>query len=59
MVTKWTQNMTSWPLFQINFHLRRPNIAIFADIIKTVTIFIKKILKESGKIKIIRNCISK
>ena len=34
--------MTSWPLFQNTFILRRPRVAIFVDIIKIVIIFIKK-----------------
>ena len=32
-------------LFQKTFILRRPRVAIFADIIKIVTMFIKTILK--------------
>ena len=31
------------PLFQIPFILRKPRLAIFADITKTVTTFIKTI----------------
>ena len=46
--------MTSQPLFQNNFILRRPGVAIFFDIVKTVNFFIKKILR---KVNIIRNCI--
>ena len=46
--------MTSQPLFQNNFILRRPGVAISLDIVKTVTFFIKIILQ---KVKIIRNCI--
>ena len=34
-----------------NFILRRPGVAIFADIIKIVTMFIKTILKDSRKVK--------
>ena len=32
-----------------------PGVAIFADIMKIVTLFIKKIFKDSIKFKIIRN----
>ena len=46
--------MTSQPLFQNNFILRRSGVAISLDIVKTVTFFIKIILQ---KVKIIRNCI--
>ena len=45
--------------FQNVFDLRRPDVAIFADIMKIVTIFIKKALKDSRKIRRIRNYISK
>ena len=43
--------MMPWPLFQETFILRRPGIAIFADIIKVVTMFIKIILKIQEKSK--------
>ena len=39
--------------------LRRPGVAIFADIIKIVTMFIKTILKDSKKVRRIRNYVSK
>ena len=42
-----------------NFILRRPGVAIFADIIKIVTMFIKTILKDSRKVRRIRNYVSK
>ena len=42
-----------------NFILRRPGVAIFADIIKVVTMFIKIILKDSIKVARIRNYVSK
>ena len=51
--------MTSKPLFQNTFILRRPREAIFADITKIVTMFIKTILKDSKKIKRIRNYVPK
>ena len=36
-----------------------PGVAIFADIIKIVTMFIKTIIKDSIKVKKIRNYVSK
>ena len=39
--------------------LRTPGVAIFADIIENVIIFIKKIFKDSSKVKRIRNYVSK
>ena len=42
--------MTSQPFFQNTFILRRPGEAIFADIIKIVTMFVKTILKDSRKV---------
>ena len=47
----WKKNMTSKPLFQITFTLRRPRVAIFANIIKIVTSLIKKTLKAQKKLK--------
>ena len=47
--------MTSKPLFQNTAILRRPWVAIFADIIKIITSFIKQIIKDSIKAKGIRN----
>ena len=46
-------------LLQNTFILRKPVIAIFADIIKIVTMFIKTIFQDSRKDKIIRNYVSK
>ena len=46
-------------LLQNIFILIRPRVAIFADIIKIVTMFIKKIFRDSKKVKRIRNYISK
>ena len=43
--------MTSEPLFQSTVILRRSGVAIFADIIKIVTFFIKTIFKDSRKLK--------
>ena len=46
-------------LLQKSFNLRRPSVAIFADIFKIVTIFTNIILKDSKKIERIRNYVSK
>ena len=46
------------PFFQKTFILRKPGLAIFADIMKVLTTFIKRILKESRKFRIIRNYVS-
>ena len=46
-------------LFQNTFILKRPTVAIFADIIKIVIVFITTIFKDSKKVKIIRNYVSK
>ena len=51
--------MTAWPLFQNIFILKRPRVAFFADIIKIVTMFIKIIFKDSGKVKRIKNYLLK
>ena len=51
--------MTSSPLFQNSLILRKPGVTIFADIIKIVTMFIKTIIKDSRKVKRIRNYVSK
>ena len=59
MMTSWAEIMTSQPFLQNMFVLRRPDVAIFADIIKIVTIFIKTTLKDSRKIRRIRNYVSK
>ena len=46
LVMSWTEIMMSKPLFQNIFILRKPSrVAIFADIIKIVNMFIKKIFK--------------
>ena len=47
------------PFLQKPVILRRPGLAIFADIIKIVTMFIKTILKDSRKVKRISNYVSK
>ena len=43
--------MTSQPFYQNTFILRRPRVAILADIFKIVTMFIKAILQDSKKFK--------
>ena len=43
----------------MNFILRRPGVVIFGDIIKIVTMFIKRVTKDSGKVKKNRNYVSK
>ena len=50
-MTSWTESTTSQPLFQNTFILRRPKVAIFADIIKIATMFVKTIFKDSKKLK--------
>ena len=59
LVTSLTEIMTSLPLFQNTITLRRPGVAIFADIIKIITRFIKEIFKDSRKPKRIRNYVLK
>ena len=45
--------------FQKTFLLRRPGVAIFADIIKIVIMFIRTIIQDSKKVKRIINYVSK
>ena len=45
-------------VFLKNFILRPPEVAIFADIIKTLTTFIKTVLKDSRKVRRIRSYVS-
>ena len=56
-MTSWTEIMTSQPLFQNTYILRRPRVANFADNIKVTTMFMKTTFKDSKKIKRIGNCI--
>ena len=51
LVTSSTGIMTSHPLFQNTVIFRRPGVAMFADIIKIITRFIKKIFNDSRKVK--------
>ena len=53
------RNRDDITFFSKTFILRNPGVAIFADIIKTVTMFIKTILKDSKKANRIRNYLSK
>ena len=53
------KNYDAIAFFQKNLILRRLRVAIFAGIIKIVTLFIKTTHKDSRKIKRIRNYVSK
>ena len=58
----WRHGQKLWRhdlFFQITLILRRPGVAIFADVIKIVTIFIKTIIQGSRKVKRIINYVSK
>ena len=50
MVTSLTGIMASEPLFQNAIILTRPELAIFADIIKILTRFISNMFKDSRKV---------
>ena len=54
-----TEMTTLYSFCQDNFSSRRPRVAIFADIIKIVTMFINIIFLDPKKVKTIRNYISK
>ena len=51
IVTSWTEIMMGNLYFKITFVLRRPRVAIFAEIIKIGTIFTKAIFRDSKKSK--------
>ena len=51
LVTSSTEIMASYPLVQNTVILGRPRVAVFADIIKIITRFIKKYLKTLEKLK--------
>ena len=51
--------MVSQPLFQNTFVLRKPRVAIFADIIKIVTMFLKTNFVDSEKVRRYGNYVSK
>ena len=57
-MASWTEIMTSQPLYETAFILRRPTVANFADIMKIPAI-IKKTFKDSKKVKRIRNYVFK
>ena len=54
-MTSWVEIMSSKPLFKGTLALKSPRIAYFAEIIKFAIILIKTTLKDSIKVKIIRN----
>ena len=56
-MTSWTKALTSKLLFKKMFISKRPGRAIFADIIKIVTMFNKTILKDSKTVIIVRKYI--
>ena len=47
----WIKVITSSVLFQITFHLLRPRIASFADIIKIGTMVIETTFESSKQVK--------
>ena len=51
LMTSWTKIMTSYPLFENTFILRRPRVANFAEIIRIAPIVIKGIFKDAKKLK--------
>ena len=55
LVTSWREIMTSQPFLKNMYILRKARIAVFADIIKILSMFIKKIFKDSKKVKGISN----
>ena len=59
LVKSWTKNHVPIIFISKTFMLRRPRVAIFADINKIVTMFIKTIFEDSKKVKRIKNYISK
>ena len=46
LAMSWAEIMTSKPLFQNIFILKRPRVTNFADIIKIASIFIKTFFKD-------------
>ena len=53
------RNYDAINLFQNTYILRMPRVAIFADIMKFVIMFIKIISKDSKRVKRIKNYVSK
>ena len=58
-MTSWIEIITLKTLFENVIALGRPGVARFADIIKILTIFIKKVSKDSRKVKRDRNYVLK
>ena len=54
-MASWTKTVTSKPLFQNTFILRRPRVADFAYTIETETMSMKTILSDSKRVKRFRN----
>ena len=54
LVTSQTEVMTSQPLFQNTFILRKPRVANFDEIVKNSTIFTLRTFEDSKKVKISR-----
>ena len=54
LVTSQTEVMTSQPLFQNTFILRKPRVANFDEIVKNSTIFTLGTFEDSKKVKISR-----
>ena len=50
-MTSWTETISSSAFFQKIFILRRSGVAIFADIIKVLTILLKQSLKTQEKLE--------
>ena len=53
---RWCHRQELW---RHNLYFKRPRVAIFADIIKIITMFIKRIFKDSKNVKRIRNYVSR
>ena len=59
VVDVMSRNYEVIDLFQNVLILRRPSVAISADVIKIVSMFIKKIFEDSKKVKRIKNYVPK
>ena len=59
VVDVMSRNYEVIDLFQNALILRRPSVAISADVIKIVSMFIKKIFEDSKKVKRIKNYVPK
>ena len=58
-MASWAEILTSEPLLQKSFILRKLRVANVADIIKISTMFLKKSFKDSNKVKRLRNYVLK